>query len=107
MGLLPCPLIIIVVGSAIYRGAALAGIVLAVGINIGCFGLLGDCPTTRWTGFARRQHPSGPEGSRLSRVADLAADPHLGVIHRGRRRGPRPMIMTRLAAALCPITARS
>ena len=44
MGLLPCPLIIIVVGSAIYRGAALAGIVLAVGINIGCFGLLGITP---------------------------------------------------------------
>jgi nickel/cobalt exporter len=47
MGLLPCPLTIIVVGSAINRGATLAGIVLAAGISIGsavtigCFGLLG------------------------------------------------------------------
>ena len=47
MGLLPCPLTIIVVGSAINRGATLAGIVLALGISvgsavtIGCFGLLG------------------------------------------------------------------
>ena len=47
MGLLPCPLTIIVVGSAVNRGAALAGITLAAGISIGsavtigCFGLLG------------------------------------------------------------------
>jgi len=47
MGLLPCPLTIIVVGSAVNRGATLAGIVLAAGISIGsaitigCFGLLG------------------------------------------------------------------
>jgi hypothetical protein len=47
MGLLPCPLTIIVVGFAINRGATLAGIVLAAGISvgaavtIGCFGLLG------------------------------------------------------------------
>lgn len=47
MGLLPCPLTIIVVGSAINRGATLAGITLAAGISIGsaitigCFGLLG------------------------------------------------------------------
>ena len=47
MGLLPCPLTIIVVGFAISRGATLAGIVLAAGISIGaavtigCFGLLG------------------------------------------------------------------
>jgi ABC-type nickel/cobalt efflux system permease component RcnA len=47
MGLLPCPLTIIVVGAAINRGATLAGIVLAAGISIGsaitigCFGLLG------------------------------------------------------------------
>ncbi len=47
MGLLPCPLTIIVVGSAVNRGATLAGITLAAGISIGsaitigCFGLLG------------------------------------------------------------------
>jgi ABC-type nickel/cobalt efflux system permease component RcnA len=47
MGLLPCPLTIIVVGLAINRGATLAGIVLAAGISIGaaitigCFALLG------------------------------------------------------------------
>lgn len=47
MGLLPCPLTIIVVGSAVNRGATLAGITLATGISIGsavtigCFGLLG------------------------------------------------------------------
>lgn len=47
MGLLPCPLTIIVVGSAINRGATVAGITLAAGISIGsaitigCFGLLG------------------------------------------------------------------
>lgn len=47
MGLLPRPLTIIVVGSAINRGATLARIVLAAGISIGsaiaigCFGLLG------------------------------------------------------------------
>ncbi len=47
MGLLPCPLTIIVVGSAINQGATLAGVVLAGGISIGsavtigCFGLLG------------------------------------------------------------------
>lgn len=47
MGLLPCPLTIIVVGAAINRGATLAGLVLAAGISLGaaitiaCFGLLG------------------------------------------------------------------
>ena len=47
MGLLPCPLTIIVVGAAVNRGATLAGIALAGGISIGsavtigCFGLLG------------------------------------------------------------------
>ena len=47
MGLLPCPLTIIVVGFAINRGATAAGIALAAGISIGaavtigCFGLLG------------------------------------------------------------------
>ena len=47
MGLLPCPLTIIVVGSAVARGATGAGIALAAGISIGaaitiaCFGLLG------------------------------------------------------------------
>ncbi|OFX02693.1 MAG: hypothetical protein A3D94_01040 [Alphaproteobacteria bacterium RIFCSPHIGHO2_12_FULL_66_14] len=47
MGLLPCPLTIIVVGTAVARGATTAGIALAVGISIGaavtigCFGLLG------------------------------------------------------------------
>lgn len=47
MGLLPCPLTIIVVGSAVNRGATMAGITLAAGISIGsaitigCFGLLG------------------------------------------------------------------
>lgn len=47
MGLLPCPLTIIVVGSAVARGATAAGIALAVGISIGAaatigsFGLLG------------------------------------------------------------------
>ena len=47
MGLLPCPLTIIVVGSAVNRGVTLAGITLAAGISIGsaitigCFGLLG------------------------------------------------------------------
>lgn len=47
MGLLPCPLTIIVVGSTVNRGATLAGITLAAGISIGsaftigCFGLLG------------------------------------------------------------------
>ena len=47
MGLLPCPLTIIVVGSAVNRGATLGGITLAAGISIGsaitigCFGLLG------------------------------------------------------------------
>jgi nickel/cobalt exporter len=47
MGLLPCPLTIIVVGAAVAQGAAGAGIALAAGISvgaavtIGCFGLLG------------------------------------------------------------------
>ena len=47
MGLLQCPLTIIVVGFAVNRGATFAGIVLAAGISIGaavtigCFGLLG------------------------------------------------------------------
>lgn len=47
MGLLPCPLTIIVVGSAVARGATGAGIALAAGISVGaaitiaCFGLLG------------------------------------------------------------------
>lgn len=47
MGLLPCPLTIIVVGAAVARGATGAGIALAAGISIGaaiticCFGLLG------------------------------------------------------------------
>ena len=47
MGLLPCPLTIIVVGSAVARGATGAGIALAAAISIGaaitiaCFGLLG------------------------------------------------------------------
>lgn len=47
MGLLPCPLTIIVVGAAVARGAPGGGIALAAGISlgaavtIGCFGLLG------------------------------------------------------------------
>ena len=47
MGLLPCPLTIIVVGAAVNQGATGAGIALAAGISIGsaltigCFGLLG------------------------------------------------------------------
>lgn len=47
MGLLPCPLTVIVVGAAVARGATGAGIALAAGISIGaaitiaCFGLLG------------------------------------------------------------------
>jgi nickel/cobalt exporter len=47
MGLLPCPLTIIVVGAAINRGATLAGLILAAGISLGaaitiaCFGLMG------------------------------------------------------------------
>lgn len=47
LGLLPCPLTFIVVGSAVNRGATLAGITFAAGISIGsavtlgCFGLLG------------------------------------------------------------------
>lgn len=47
MGLLPCPLTIIVVGTAVARDATGAGIALAAGISIGaaitigCFGLLG------------------------------------------------------------------
>lgn len=47
MGLLPCPLTIIVVGAAVARGETGAGIALAAGISIGaaitiaCFGLLG------------------------------------------------------------------
>jgi nickel/cobalt transporter (NicO) family protein len=47
MGLLPCPLTIIVVGAAVARGAPGGGIALAAGISLGaavtisCFGLLG------------------------------------------------------------------
>lgn len=47
MGLLPCPLTIIVVGAAVAQGAAVGGIALAAGISlgaavtIGAFGLLG------------------------------------------------------------------
>lgn len=47
MGLLPCPLTVIVVGAAVARGATGAGIALAAGISTGaaitiaCFGLLG------------------------------------------------------------------
>jgi ABC-type nickel/cobalt efflux system permease component RcnA len=47
MGLLPCPLTIIVVGVAVAQGATGQGIALAAGISlgaavtIGCFGLLG------------------------------------------------------------------
>lgn len=47
MGLLPCPLTIIVVGAAVAQGATGGGIALAAGISvgaavtIGCFGLLG------------------------------------------------------------------
>ena len=47
MGLLPCPLTIIVVGAAVAKGATGGGIALAAGISlgaavtIGCFGLLG------------------------------------------------------------------
>lgn len=47
MGLLPCPLTIIVVGAAIAQGATASGFALAAGISvgaaitIGCFGLLG------------------------------------------------------------------
>lgn len=47
VGLLPCPLTIIVVGAAVNRGATAAGVVLAAGISvgaavtIGCFGLMG------------------------------------------------------------------
>jgi ABC-type nickel/cobalt efflux system permease component RcnA len=47
MGLLPCPLTIIVVGAAVAQSATAGGIVLAAGISvgaaitIGCFGLLG------------------------------------------------------------------
>ena len=56
MGLLPCPLTIIVVGSAVARGATGAGIALAAAISIGaaitiaCFGLLGIA--LRRTGIA-------------------------------------------------------
>lgn len=47
MGLLPCPLTIIVVGAAVAQSATAGGIALAAGISlgaaitIGCFGLLG------------------------------------------------------------------
>lgn len=47
MGLLPCPLTIIVVGAAVAQGAAGGGVALAAAISvgaaitIGCFGLLG------------------------------------------------------------------
>jgi ABC-type nickel/cobalt efflux system permease component RcnA len=47
MGLLPCPLTIIVVGAAVAQGATVGGIALAAAISlgaavtIGCFGLLG------------------------------------------------------------------
>ncbi len=47
MGLLPCPLTIIVVGAAVAQGATAGGIVLAAAISlgaavtIGCFGMVG------------------------------------------------------------------
>lgn len=66
MGLLPCPLTIIVVGSAINRDATAAGIALAAGISlgaavtIGCFGLLG---------MALRRGGLALAGGRIQRLA--------------------------------------
>ena len=65
MGLLPCPLTIIVVGAAVGRGETGAGIALAAGISlgaavtIGCFGLLG---------LALRASGMAMAGSRLRRL---------------------------------------
>ncbi|ODT20862.1 MAG: hypothetical protein ABS35_18930 [Kaistia sp. SCN 65-12] len=65
MGLLPCPLTIIVVGAAVARGATASGIVLAAAISvgaavtIGCFGLLG---------MALRRAGMTAAGSRMHRI---------------------------------------
>lgn len=66
MGLLPCPLTIIVVGSAINRGATAGGIALAAGISLGAavtigyFGLLG---------MALRRGGLALAGGRIHRLA--------------------------------------
>jgi nickel/cobalt exporter len=60
MGLLPCPLTIIVVGAAVAQGATGQGIALAAGISvgaavtIGCFGLLGMALRAGGLAFAGR-----------------------------------------------------
>lgn len=60
MGLLPCPLTIIVVGAAIAQAATGQGIALAAGISIGaavtigCFGLLGMALRAGGLAFAGR-----------------------------------------------------
>jgi len=60
MGLLPCPLTIIVIGAAVAQGATGQGIALAAGISIGaavtigCFGLLGIALRAGGLAFAGR-----------------------------------------------------
>jgi len=91
MGLLPCPLTIIFVGSAVARGATGAGIALAAGISIGAaitiayFGLLGIARRRR-----RRQRPwPGADGCpRRARVADSNRDPDARPRHAGQQLGP-------------------